>query len=89
VYVAACQELATDGLLVDDRSAPDRSRRVKSPAMVVWTQAGTQLRHLASALGLSPDARGRSGIRESEPDSESDKSDLLTNPFRAPSRLLT
>jgi phage terminase small subunit len=59
--------------------------------MSTWVQAGTQLRHLASALGLSPDARGRSGIREIEPDRESDNSDPLTggNPFLAPNRLLT
>ena len=87
VCVRAAAELASAGLLVPGRSAPDRGRQVKSPAMSTWVQAGTQLRHSASALGLSPDARGRSGIRESEPDRASDNSDLLTNPFRAPSRL--
>lgn len=66
VYVGACAELAADGLLVAGRSAPDRGRRVKSPALTVWGQAATQLRHFASVLGLSPDARGRSGIRELE-----------------------
>jgi phage terminase small subunit len=46
-------------------------------------QAGTQVRHLTSALGLSPDARGRSGIKEIEPIDDQD-SDLLT-----PARFLT
>jgi P27 family predicted phage terminase small subunit len=76
IYLQASAELAADGLLVPGRSAPDRGRQVKSPAMVVWVQAGTQLRHLASALGLSPDARGRSGIKEIEP-IEDENSDLL------------
>ena len=58
------------------RSAPDRGRQVKSPAMSTWVQAGTQLRHLASALGSSPDARGRCGIREIEP-IDDENSDLL------------
>lgn len=49
---------------------------MKSPAMSTWVQAGTQLRHLASALGSSPDARGRCGIREIEPIDDED-SDLL------------
>jgi P27 family predicted phage terminase small subunit len=80
IYVQAAAELAVDGLLVKGRSAPDRGRRVRSPAMTVWVQAGTQLRHLASALGLSPDARGRSGIDEAAQDR--DPRDV--NPFLAP-----
>ena len=80
VYLPAVSaELAADGLLVPGRSAPDRGRQVKSPAMSTWVQAGMQLRHLASALGLSPDPRGRSGIKEIEPIDDED-SDLLTSP---------
>ncbi len=92
VYVLAAAELAAAGVLVPGRSVVDKGRDVKSPAMTVWVQAGTQLRHLASALGLSPDARGRSGIRDDDPEGFDPDSDLLTggNPFKYnPSRLLS
>jgi P27 family predicted phage terminase small subunit len=64
LYLAAAAELASDGLLVTGRSASDRERRVKSPAMVIWTQAGSQLRYLARELGLTPDSRGRMGLKD-------------------------
>jgi P27 family predicted phage terminase small subunit len=81
VYASASAQLIRDGLIVEGRSAPDRGRQVKSPSMTIWTQAGSQLRYLARELGLTPDARGRSGFREHE---TSDGSDLLS-----PSRLLS
>jgi P27 family predicted phage terminase small subunit len=71
IYLMATAELASDGLLVTGRSAPDRERRVKSPAMTVWSQAGSQLRYLARELGLSPDSRGRMGLKDS-PESQDD-----------------
>jgi phage terminase small subunit len=48
---------------------------------IASSQLGTQLRRLASALGLSPDARGRCGIKEIEP-IDDENSDLLTSPAR-------
>jgi P27 family predicted phage terminase small subunit len=71
IYLMATAELASDGLLVTGRSAPDRERRVKSPAMTVWSQAGSQLRYLARELGLSPDSRGRMGLKDA-PESQDD-----------------
>lgn len=69
IYLGATAELASDGLLVTGRSAPDRERRVKSPAMTVWSQAGSQLRYLSRELGLTPDSRGRMGLKDA-PESE-------------------
>jgi P27 family predicted phage terminase small subunit len=86
----AAAEVAERGPVVEGRSAKDRDRAVKNPATVAMREASMQLRYWARELGLTPDARGRSGIREYEPDRFGDN-DLLTNPFRAPdpSRLLS
>ncbi len=66
----ASAELLIDGVVVDGRSSVDAGRKVKSPAMAVWTQASAQLRYWARELGLTPDARVRQGIKEADEHSE-------------------
>jgi len=64
LYLQATADLATEGMLVEGRSSHDRGRQVKNPAMVAWTQAGNQLRYLSRELGLTPDSRGRMGLKD-------------------------
>jgi len=61
-------ELASTGVLVKGRSESDRARMVKNPALVALTQTSSQLRYLARELGLTPDARGRMGLKDEPTD---------------------
>lgn len=72
LYLDAMGELTDTGILVQGRSESDRSRTVKNPALVALTQVSSQLRYLARELGLTPDARGRMGLKDETPDSESE-----------------
>ena len=85
-YFAAFRQAAADvaerGTVVEGRSARDRGRMVKNPATVAMREASTQLRYWARELGLTPDARGRAGIREAEPPPPGGAS---RNPFTPPS----
>ena len=80
-FEQAAAEVARDGPVVPGRSARDRGRLVKNPATVAMREASVQLRFWARELGLTPDARGKSGIREGEPDPRDDPE---SNPFLAP-----
>jgi P27 family predicted phage terminase small subunit len=62
IAAGAAAELLEDGVLVDGRSRSDEGRRVKSPAMAVWVQATTAVRHWARELALTPDSRARQGL---------------------------
>lgn len=80
-FLLAAADVAERGPVVEGRSDKDRDRQVKNPATVAMREASTQLRYWARELGLTPDARGRSGIREAEPVPDAADGD---NPFRAP-----
>ena len=72
LYVSTAAVLAAEGVLVKGRSESDRARMVKNPALVALTQTSSQLRYLARELGLTPDARGRMGLKD-EPTDEDDE----------------
>ncbi|NYI41501.1 phage terminase small subunit P27 family [Demequina lutea] len=72
LYVMTAAELASTGILVQGRSESDRSRSVKNPALVALTQTSSQLRYLARELGLTPDARGRMGLKDEPSDDDSE-----------------
>ena len=80
VYWSAFEQAARDvtarGVVVTGRSGKDKDRLVKNPSTVAMREAVTQVRYLANALGLSPDARGRIGITD-EPAAHEDDD----NPF--------
>lgn len=77
LHERAAQVLLAAGLTVQGRSSADRGRQVKAPAFQLWRDTSTQLRYWARELGLTPDARGRSGIRDAEPHDPHDP----RNPF--------
>jgi P27 family predicted phage terminase small subunit len=77
----AARELQAEGLKVRGRSAPDRGRSVRNPAWQVWRDAATQLRHWSRELGLTPDARSRAGLTDTDPKSTPDTDE---NPFAGP-----
>ena len=68
LYLMTAAELASTGVLVKGRSESDRARMVKNPALVALTQTSSQLRYLARELGLTPDARGRMGLKDEPTD---------------------
>jgi P27 family predicted phage terminase small subunit len=70
LYLATLEELKADGVLVQGRSASDRARTVKNPAIVALSQTSSQLRYLARELGLTPDARGRMGLKDEASDTD-------------------
>jgi P27 family predicted phage terminase small subunit len=72
LYLATAAELASTGVLVKGRSESDRARMVKNPALVALTQTSSQLRYLARELGLTPDARGRMGLKDEPTDDDDD-----------------
>ncbi len=57
-------ELLRDGVVVAGRGRSDAGRKVKSPAMAVWSQASGQLRFWVRELALSPDSRARTGLAD-------------------------
>lgn len=63
-FLAAAQDVSTNGPVVLGRSDKDRGRMVKNPATVAMREAATQLRYWARELGLTPDARGRIGVSD-------------------------
>jgi P27 family predicted phage terminase small subunit len=63
-FLAAAQDVSTNGPVVPGRSDKDRGRLVKNPATVAMRECATQLRHWARELGLTPDARGRIGVSD-------------------------
>jgi P27 family predicted phage terminase small subunit len=63
-FLAAAQDVSTNGPVVPGRSAKDRGRLVKNPATVAMRECATQLRYWARELGLTPDARGRIGVTD-------------------------
>jgi P27 family predicted phage terminase small subunit len=75
-FLAAAQDVSTNGPVVPGRSAKDRGRLVKNPATVSMRECATQLRYWARELGLTPDARGRIGVTD-DPRSKADAG----NPF--------
>lgn len=63
-FLAAAQDVSTNGPVVPGRSDKDRDRMVKNPATVAMRECATQLRYWARELGLTPDARGRIGLTD-------------------------
>ncbi|MGH3920760.1 MAG: P27 family phage terminase small subunit [Pseudonocardiaceae bacterium] len=59
-----------NGPVVEGRSDKDRGRMVKNPATVAMREAATQLRYWCRELALTPDARGRTGIKDADPNRE-------------------
>ncbi len=55
----AAKEVAKNGVMIEGRSAPDRERLVKNPAVAVMRDASTTLRYWSRELGFTPDSRGR------------------------------
>lgn len=55
---------------MEGRSDKDRGRMVKNPATVAMREAATQLRYWCRELALTPDARGRTGIKDADPNRE-------------------
>lgn len=76
-FLAAAQDVSTNGPVVPGRSDKDRGRLVKNPATVAMRECATQLRYWARELGLTPDARGRIGVTDTGRSSSADED----NPF--------
>ncbi|HEX2299142.1 MAG TPA: phage terminase small subunit P27 family [Pseudonocardiaceae bacterium] len=74
-FLLAAEDVAQNGPVVEGRSDKDRGRMVKNPATVAMREAATQLRYWCRELALTPDARGRTGIRDEDPARDED------NPF--------
>ncbi len=75
-FVTAAGEVARHGPIVEGRSDKDRGRLVKNPASIAMREAATQLRYWCRELTLTPDARGRTGITDTDT-----KRDDVDNPF--------
>jgi len=69
-FDAAVRDVADRGAMVPGRSERDEGRLVKNASLVLMQQASTQVRYWARELALTPDSRGRTGIRDEPKNAE-------------------
>lgn len=69
-FTRAAADVGKRGTTVPGRSNSDADRMVKNPNVQAMRDAATQLRYWARELGLTPDARGRMGIKDEVEDDD-------------------